>query len=105
MGRTNTPKYVLDMTGFINHGRTPTVWKGRIPTVAQLERVVMAECVSTMPGFVNQHIGNAFGIQFASYACVRENKRDGKVLVEWKATMFQVFPEPKDYPEVAKVTG
>jgi hypothetical protein len=100
MGRTITPKYVLEMGGFTNHATTPSAWKGRIPTVAELQRLVMAEVVSTMPGFINETIGLTYGIQIPSFARIRENVPGGRVMVEWKAAMFTVLPDAADYPEV-----
>ena len=102
MGNITTPRYRLEVGGYINCTEMPSAWKGRLPTVAALERHVMAGVVSTMPGFVNEHSGKVYGIQIPSYARVRENKRGGRVMVEWKAPMFTVLPDPADYPEVAK---
>lgn len=101
MGKTITPKYTLHMT-FQGYYDTPSAWKGRVPSPARLKQVVMEHVVSTLPGYVNEHIGEKFGIQIPSYACVKENWAGGRVLVEWKAPMFQVLPDPKDYPKVAK---
>ena len=100
MGRAIATKYVLEMGGFVNHAATPSSWKGRIPTVSQLQRLVLAEVVSTMPGFVNEHIGYRFGIQIPSFARIRRNVPGGEIMVEWKAAMFQSLPDPNDYPEV-----
>jgi hypothetical protein len=81
---------------------TPSAWKGRIPTVAALERHVMAGVVPNMPGFAKRNIGRPFGIQIPSYARIRENKSGDRVMAEWKAPMFQVLPDPDDCPEVAR---
>lgn len=101
MGKTITPKYALYMTG-TSYYMTPSAWKGRVPSPEKLEQEVMGYVVSTMPGFANEHIGEKFGIQIPSYACVKQNKPGGLILVEWRAPMFQVLPDPKDYPKVAK---
>lgn len=77
---------------------SPSIWVGRIPTVARLERFVMEYVISTMPGYANEHIGQAFGIQVPMYACVREN--GGPVLVEWRAPLFIVLPNPADFPDL-----
>jgi hypothetical protein len=102
MGRIVTSKYVLVMKGFAGCGVTDSCWSGRVPTLAKLERHVMAYVVSTMPGFANEPIGYKYGISTPSYACIRENRAGGRVMVEWKAPMFLVLPEPANYPEVAR---
>jgi hypothetical protein len=97
------PKYVLEMTG-LNYLQTPSCWKGRVPSVAKLEREVMAFVVSTYEGYANEHIGKYYGIQIPARAVVRENKGFGaKIIVEWKAPMFMVLPNAEDYPEVKKI--
>lgn len=101
MGKTITPKHVVQMngTGCLGHIWR---WKGRSPTIARLQRFVMEYVVSTMPGFCNEHIGRTHGITIPSYACVRVNCQGGAVLVEWKAPMFMLLPDPQDFPQVAK---
>jgi hypothetical protein len=54
--------------------QTPSIWKGRIPTVAKLEQEVMAFVVSTYPSYVNEHIGKNYNISIPFRAVVRENK-------------------------------
>ena len=87
----------------MNHIETPSGWKGRIPTVAQLERFVMAGVVATMPGYHNEPIGYRYGVQVPSYARIRENKPGGRVMVEWKAPTFMCLPNPADFPEVCSM--
>lgn len=101
MGRTITPKYVLEFSGG-NYRQTPSVWKGRIPNEKKLEQIVMEYVVSTYSGFCNEEIGQKFGISIPSRAVIRENKPNGSVLVEWRAPMFLALPEAKDFPRVAK---
>jgi len=104
MGRSTTPKYAVQMTGHHGYGTTPFGWKGRLPKVADLEKFVMAMVVSTYPGFVNEHIGNQFGISMPSKAIIRENVSGGRgrIMVEWNAPTFMVLPDAADYPAVAK---
>ena len=100
MSKTKIPKYSLEIGGFVNCAATPSAWHGKIPTVAAFERYVMEGVVMTMPGFINEQIGYTFGIQIPSYARIRRNVPGGKVMVEWKAPMFTVLPDPKDFPEL-----
>ena len=100
MGKHTTPRYSLEIGGFLNHAVTASAWQGKIPTIAALERYVMAGVVMTMPGFINETIGYTFGIQIPSYARIRQNKPGGRVMVEWKAPMFMALPDPKDFPEL-----
>jgi hypothetical protein len=101
MSRTRTPKYVVEVQGF-----GTMAWKGRVPTVEGLQKFVMEQVVSTMPGFCNEHIGLAHGISIPGYAEVylngEQNAAWPKPLVAWRAPMFMVLPDPKDYPNVAK---
>jgi hypothetical protein len=105
MSKVTTPKYVLEMSGFINHVQTSVAWKGRVPSVAKLEQIVMEHVVATYPGYANEHLGKAYGIQIPSYVRVRENFPGGRVMVEWKAPMFMVLPNAEDYPAVAKAVN
>ena len=100
MGRIITPKYILEIGGFTRRNESASAWKGRVPTVARLEHFVMAGVVSTMPGFMNETVGYACGVEIPSYARIRENKTGGAVMVEWKAAAFTVLPDPKDFPEL-----
>jgi hypothetical protein len=102
MGRTVTPKYVVELGGFLRLNPFQSAWKGRVPSIAQLERHVMAYVVSTYAGYCNERTGQAYGVTIPSYAVVRENKPQGRALVEWRAPMFQVLPNAADYPDVAK---
>ncbi|CAM6053498.1 unnamed protein product [Sphagnum tenellum] len=102
MGRIITSKYVMQMQGF-NYYITPSAYHGKVPSAKKFERMVMGYVVSTMPGFVNEDIGKRYGISIPSYACIRENRLGGLVKVEYLAPMFQVLPDPKDYPEIARV--
>ena len=105
MGRITTPKYILRMSGFRNSTHTPSAWKGKLPTVQQLEQIVMEYVVSTMPGYCNEHIGKAYGIEIPSRATVCRNVQladESQAMVEWKAPAFLTLPDPKDYPNVAK---
>jgi len=102
MSKSITPKYVLEMSGTSYH-QTPSAWKGRVPTRSGLERYVMAFVVSTYKGYCNEQIGETFGIEIPSRAVVRENFHGGRILIEWKAPMFQVLPNAADFPEVGKV--
>ena len=102
MGRTTTPKYVVEMSGFHRLHDFQSAWHGRAPSVAKLEQYVMEYVVSTMPGFCNERIGQAYGINMPSRAIVRENKPVWRILAEWKAPAFMVLPDPADYPKVAR---
>ena len=106
MSKSTTSKYALDMQGM-----TSTCWDAKwaktkygkvLPTVAQLESFVMEYVVSTYPGYVNDHIGKAYGLKIPSFARIRMNGGN-EVKVEWKAPMFMVLPNAADYPAVAKV--
>ncbi len=98
MGKTVTPKYVIEMDGC-----SIGTWKGRIPTLAQLEKHVMEYVVSTMPGLINEVIGYTNGIRVPRYARVRENRLGGAVKREWTAGRFQVIPAPADYTGVMRM--
>ena len=106
MGKSITPKYVLQM-----EGSTDMCWDAKwakanlgsiLPTVKQLEEFVMAYVVSTYPGFINEHIGRAFGITVPSYARIKMNGELYGSIIEWRAPAFLVMPNAEDYPNVAK---
>jgi len=101
MGQVITPKYAIEFFGFQGFRQTPMGQRRRL-TVAQLEQMVMEQVVSTYPGFVNEHLGKAYGIQIPSRVVLRENKAGGRVISEWKAPTFMVLPEAANYPKVAK---
>lgn len=97
MGKTITPTNVIEIDGC-----TPFAWRGRVPTKEKLEKFVMEYVVSTMPGFINERIGEIEGIRIPGYARVRRNVPGSPALVEWRAPLFILLPDPKDYPNVAK---
>ena len=102
MGRSYTTKYALEMTGFVGMAATPQCWKGKLPTVAQLEKLTMEYVVSTMPGYVNEDVGKAFGIQIPSLVRIVLNDGSRRTMVEWRAPKFLALPNPANYPAVAK---
>jgi len=106
MGKSLTPKYVLQM-----EGSTDMCWDTKwakanlgsiLPTVKQLEEFVMAYVVSTYPGYVNEHLGQAFGITIPSYARIKMNGELWNAIIEWRAPNFMVLPDAADYPNVAR---
>ena len=104
MSRTHTPKYVIDVQGF-----GTMAWKGRVPTVEDLQKFVMGLVVSTMLGFCNEHIGKAHGISIPGYAEIYRNGEHTAdwpmPLVQWHAPKFMIMPDPKDFPNVAKAVS
>lgn len=108
MGRVRTSKYALKMRfvrpveGGFQVVETSECWKGPLPTLKKLEHHVMSYVVSTMTGFANEHIGEQYGIQIPSVAAIIRNDGSGERVLVWKAPLFQVLPEAKDYPAVAK---
>lgn len=92
MGRSITPKYIVETTE--QGGRKQQmIWRGRgRPTAAQLERWVLEYLRSFQVGGVNEHISRAQGyIPHASRAVVRENNSGGRVVAQWTAPMFMVL--------------
>lgn len=90
MGRSYTPKYTVDIPGFLcmtwdtkRHGK---------PTAAKLEKWVMAYAKSLEVGGVNAHVSQRLGyVPYPSRATVRLNVPGGAIVAEWKAAMFQVY--------------
>ena len=103
MSKTKIPKYVCEMHGLHGLPVQYSIWRGKLPSPAKLQRHVMCYVVSTMSGYANEHIGNRYGISIPTYACIRENIPSGEAKVEWRAPAFLVLPDPKDYPEVQRV--
>jgi hypothetical protein len=101
MSRSYTSKYVIEIQGFGTRA-----WKGPIPTVDDLQKVVMEMVVSTMPGFCNEKIGKKHGLLIPGYAEIYLNGTQDALLPEpvvaWRASAFMVMPDPKDFPNVAK---
>ena len=118
MGTSYKPKYAVfiyenaskyTVQGWDGNGLTPEAYNCRkrntLPkTQEEFERWIMAGVVSTYPGYVNEHIGFAFGIKIPSRVTIRVNHVSGATIMDWKAPMFQVLPDAADYPNVAKTT-
>lgn len=104
----NAGKYTIqgwDGNCLTEGGPYKTANRNKLPkTVEQFERWVMAGVVSTYPGYINKHIGFAFGIKTPSRVTIRVNHVTGETIMDWKAPMFQVLPDAADYPNVAKTT-
>jgi hypothetical protein len=84
MGRSTTPRYVVEMSG----GFTAAAWRVRQdgrPTDANLARYVAGFEASTAPGGVNAHLGTTR----VRSAKVRENSYGGEVVARYQAPMFE----------------
>ena len=92
MGRSITPKYVFIVDG---KNAEAMAWDGKRlgkPTNESLRKHVIAWGKSFEAGQANEHVSKALGyIPYPSRAIVRENRRDGRIVAEWKAAMFQVW--------------
>lgn len=89
MGRTTTPKYVVDVFTRNLKGtvRKDTMsWSGKIST---LEAWVIKYGKSFEAGNVNAHISESCGfIPYPNRAEIRHNCTNGNVVASWKAPMF-----------------
>ena len=90
MGRSITPKYVVETTE--NFGRKQVMaWNGRLPTAEKLAAWVETYNASFDSGGVNFHCSKAVGyIVYASAAIVRRNVPGAAALVTHKQPMFSV---------------
>jgi len=70
-------------------------WKG---SKKNLEHYVMSHTVSTMKGFVNEVIGQTYGVSLPVRAIIEEH---GVVLAKWEPGRFTAMPSPVHYPLVA----
>lgn len=105
MGRSTTSKYVQEL--FFSQMpwentltvTTPMTWDCRRmgrPTLDNLEQSVLAFVDSQKPGECNAHLSESKGyVLMPTRALIRENRRGGRILVEWKAGAFQVYPKPR----------
>jgi hypothetical protein len=92
MGRSVTPKYAMTVDG---NPETCFTWDckryGR-PTVANIEKWVMAFAKSLEVGGSNAHLSESLGyIPYPRTVVVKYNERNGVVVASWKAAMFQVY--------------
>jgi len=96
MGRSTTPKYVVEMDG-----STPAEWRVKkrfnipgygVPNEANLVKYVEGFIESLKPGGANHHISKALGyMPIPNWARIKVNCVGGEVLAEWKAPMFMVL--------------
>lgn len=96
MGRSYTPKYVVEM-----EGSTPAEWRVKsrygipgygAPTEANLIKYVEAFIESLKVGGANQHISKALGyMPIPNWARIKVNCAGGEMLAEWKAPMFMAL--------------
>jgi len=103
MGRSRVCKYRVDMI-FGRGTRMAPATFGANELPKDIERHVMAGVVATMPGFINEQIGAAFGITIPARVTftAQTGAKAGKVVREWTCPPFMVLPDANDYPEVAK---
>lgn len=104
MGHTKTCKY--SVKEYTRPGMAPVQY-GMEKLPKDMERFVMGGVVATMPGFINEHIGVAFGITIPARVTITAQlgPKAGQVVREWKCPAFMVLPNPADYPEIAKKIG
>jgi hypothetical protein len=103
MGRSRTCKYKVEEIYGRGTNLAPAVY-GADKLPKDIERHVMCNVVSTMPGFINEAVGYQFGITIPALVryTAQLGPKAGEVVREWKCPAFMVLPDPANYPEVAK---
>lgn len=97
MGKSSTPKYVVEM-----EGSTPAAWRVKSrgancpgygsPTEANLATYMQMFIDSLKPGGCNHHVSKALGyMPIPNWARIRVNCLGGEVVAEWKAPMFMAI--------------
>jgi hypothetical protein len=92
MGRTVTPKYAMVVDGNPNTCMIWDVKRYGKPTVANVEKWVMAFAKSLEAGGSNAKISEDLGyVPYPRDVYVKLNYTGGAIVARWKAAMFQVY--------------